>query len=120
MSEGSQGKNLQQTYAHRPSFQPSLVGYFSNPATFSPALRFYLRGFMRTSTLARSAFPFVCLLAVSSLSAQDPGKMLDQCVKASGANGRLSKLQTLSLDRSLTPPSDGQAIPFTLDPKSPT
>src|SRR5258708_5077802 len=119
MSEGSQGKNLQQTYAHRPSFQPSLVGYFSNLATFSPALRFYLRGFMRTSTLARSAFPFVCLLAVSSLSAQDPGKMLDQYVKATGGNGRLSKLQTLSLEGSLTRVSDGKTGTFTLDTKTP-
>jgi len=88
-------------------------------ATFSPALRFYLRGFMRTSTLARTAFPFVCLLAASSLSAQEPGKILDQCVKASGGSGRLSKLRTLSLEGSLTRLSDGKTGTFTLDSKSP-
>ncbi len=74
---------------------------------------------MRTTLLTRTAFPFVCLLAISSLSSQEPNKILDQYVKASGGSARLSKLRTLSLEGSSTRLSDGKTGTFTLDSKSP-
>jgi hypothetical protein len=65
-----------------------------------------------------------CLVLASfgcfpSLRAQDAGKILDRYVKATGGSGKLSKLQTLSLEGSLTRVSDGKTGTFTLDTKAP-
>src|ERR1700745_1727622 len=65
-----------------------------------------------------------CLILAScgcfpSLRAQEAGKIIDRYVKASGGSGKLSKLQTLSLEGSLTRLSDGKTGTFTLDSKSP-
>jgi len=71
--------------------------------------RFFFRGFLLALTLA------VCL---SPLPAQEPGKIIDQYVKATGG-GKLAKLRTLSLEGTLTRVSDGKTGTFTLDAKSP-
>ena len=59
---------------------------------------------------------FACLPA---LRAQEAGKIIDQYLKAVGGNGKLSRLQTLSLEGSLTRVSDGKTGTFTLDTKAP-
>src|SRR6201984_102015 len=65
-----------------------------------------------------------CLVLASfgcfpSSHAQDAGKIIDRYVKATGGSGKLSKLQTLSLEGSLTRVSDGKTGTFTLDTKAP-
>ena len=65
-----------------------------------------------------------CLVLASfgcfpSLRAQEAGKIIDRYVKATGGSGKLSKLQTLSLEGSLTRVSDGKTGTFTLDSKAP-
>ena len=82
-------------------------------------MRFYLQGTMSTPLLRRAAVPFLCLLVASLSFAQDANKVVDQSIKASGGAGKLSKLQTLSLQGSLTRLSDGKTGAFTLDLKSP-
>src|SRR5437016_2090876 len=73
---------------------------------------------MRTTSLARIVLSFFCLFA-SPVLAQDSVKIIDQYVKATGGEGRLSKIQTLSLEGSLTRVSDGKTGTFTLDSKTP-
>jgi hypothetical protein len=53
------------------------------------------------------------------LRAQDAGKIINQYAKATGGSGKLSKLQTLSLEGSLTRVSDGKTGTFTFDSKAP-
>ena len=74
---------------------------------------------MPTTLLPRAALPFLCLMAASLSFAQDANKVIDQSIKATGGAGKLSKLQTLSLQGSLTRASDGKTGAFTLDLKSP-
>jgi len=75
---------------------------------------------MRTGPLARIALLAVCsLAAASTLFAQEPAKIIDQYIKATGGNGKLSKLQTLAIEGSLTRASDGKTGTFTFDSKSP-
>jgi len=86
---------------------------------FSPRHAFLQRGTMRATQILRAALPFLCLVSASLSFAQDPNKIIDQSVKASGGGDKLSKLQTLSLQGSLTRVSDGKAGAFTLDLKTP-
>ena len=74
---------------------------------------------MRTRTLTRTLLLLLSLRAASPLRAQDPNQILDQYAKASGGSGRLAKLQTLSLEGSLSRASDGKTGTFTLKCKSP-
>jgi hypothetical protein len=65
-----------------------------------------------------------CLILASvaclpALRAQEAGKIIDQYVKATGGNSKLSRLQTLSLEGSLTRVSDGKTGTFTLATKAP-
>ena len=62
---------------------------------------------------------FTFLAWVQPLLAQDAGKIVEQYLKASGGGGKLSKLQTLALEGSLTRVSDGASGTFTLDLKAP-
>jgi hypothetical protein len=73
----------------------------------------------------RARFLFCCL-SISlfaclerPLLAQDPGKIIDQSIRAAGGNGHLSRLRTLGLEGSATRSSDGKTGSFTLDTKSP-
>src|SRR5882762_11045610 len=74
---------------------------------------------MRPTLLARTVLPLSCLIAVPPAFAQDANKIIEQYVKATGGSSKLSKLQTLSLEGSLTRASDGKTGTFTLDSKSP-
>ena len=74
---------------------------------------------MATTLLSRAALPFFCLMAASLSFAQDPNKIIEQSIKAAGGSGKLSKLQTLSLQGSLTRTSDAKTGAFTLDLKAP-
>ncbi len=75
---------------------------------------------MRMRLLLRgSCLVLASLACLPSLHAQDPGKIINQYVKAAGGSGKLSKLQTLSLEGSLTRVSDGKTGTFTLDTKTP-
>ena len=60
-----------------------------------------------------------CLFGVSPGRAQEPGKVIDQYVKAEGGGSKLSKIRTMSLEGSLTRVSDGKTGTFTLDTKFP-
>ncbi len=64
---------------------------------------------------------FLVFLTISSapLAAQDPGKVLDQSIRASGGSKALSGIQTLTLEGVLTVPSTGQSGAYTLLTKSP-
>src|SRR5437867_12595859 len=74
---------------------------------------------MRMRSLVRVFLLVLCLGGALPALAQDAGKVIDQYVKASGGSGKLSKLQTLSLEGSLTRASDGQTGTVTLDSKAP-
>ena len=75
---------------------------------------------MRTRPFVRIAILALCSLAGSAtLRAQEPGKIIDQYVKATGGSGKLSKLLTLAIEGSLTRASDGKTGTFTFDSKSP-
>jgi hypothetical protein len=74
---------------------------------------------MRLYLLFRSVLFLLCLVSGIPASAQDSGKVIDQYVKATGGNGKLAKLLTLSLEGSLTRVSDGKTGTFTLDCKAP-
>jgi hypothetical protein len=74
---------------------------------------------MRPTLLARTVLLLFCLIAVPPVFAQDANKIIEQYVKATGGSGQLSKLQTLSLEGSLTRVSDGKTGTFTLDTKTP-
>jgi outer membrane lipoprotein-sorting protein len=74
---------------------------------------------MRTRSLVPLClfvFSFFCALPSR---AQDATKIIDQYVKTSGGRSKLSKLQTLSLQGSMTRVSDGKTGAFTLDLKTP-
>src|SRR5260370_16180044 len=74
---------------------------------------------MCTRSLGRLCI-LVCLLCCAwSSQAQDPTRIIALYVKASGGSSKLSKLQTLSLQGSLTRASDGKTGAFTLDLKTP-
>jgi len=75
---------------------------------------------MRASILKRFIATIFCLCGVAAgCYAQDPGKIIDQYVKAVGGNGKLSKVHSLGLEGPLTRASDGKSGTFTLDAKSP-
>ena len=74
---------------------------------------------MSTRLPVRPLFVAFCLFCASAGRAQEPGKIIDQCVKAEGGGTRLSKVRTLSLEGSLTRVSDGKTGTFTLDTKFP-
>ena len=74
---------------------------------------------MRMRSLVRVFLLGHCLGGALPALAQDAGKVIDQYVKASGGSGKRSKLQTLSLEGSLTRASDGKTGTFTLDSKAP-
>ena len=63
-------------------------------------------------------FVFSLFCALPS-RAQDATKIIDQYVKARGGSSKLSKLQTLSLQGSMTRVSDRKTGAFTLDLKTP-
>jgi hypothetical protein len=73
--------------------------------------RFLVRGF---------CLIFASFASLSSLRAQEASKIIDQYVKATGGSSKLSKLQTLTLEGSLTRVSDGKTGTFTLDTKTPS
>ena len=68
-----------------------------------------------TSALLLALFATVAEPAL----AQEPGKIIDQYVKAAGGSSKLSKAKSLSLEGTLTRTSDGKSGSFTLDLKSP-
>jgi hypothetical protein len=74
---------------------------------------------MRLPLIVRSVLFLQCLVAGVPAIAQDAGKVIDQYVKATGGNGKLTKLQTVGLEGSLTRVSDGKTGTFTLDCKTP-
>ena len=74
---------------------------------------------MFPTLLRRAALSLLWLLAALPCFAQDPNRILEQSIKATGGAGKVSKLQTLSLQGSLTRVSDGKAGAFTLDLKTP-
>jgi hypothetical protein len=74
---------------------------------------------MRPTLLARSVLPLFCLIAVPPVFAQGANKIIEQYLKAAGGSSKLSKVQTLSLEGSLTRASDGKTGTFTLDTKAP-
>jgi hypothetical protein len=79
-------------------------------------VRYSLRGAMRTRPFVRITLLVLCSLAASAaLLAQDPARIIDQYIKATGSN----KLQTLAIEGSLTRASDGKTGTFTFDSKSP-
>jgi hypothetical protein len=74
---------------------------------------------MRTRSLVPLCLLVFPLSCAWSSQAQDATKIIDQYVKASGGSGKLSKLQTLSLQGSMTRVSDGKTGAFTLDLRTP-
>ena len=75
---------------------------------------------MRTRPLVRTAILVLLSFAASAaLRAQEPGKIIDQYIKATGGSSKLSKLLTLAIEGSLTRSSDGKTGTFTFDSKSP-
>ena len=62
---------------------------------------------------------FALGLASTSASAQDVDKILDASIKASGGAARLRKIQTLSMEGTLTRASDSKSGAYTLSLKSP-
>ena len=73
---------------------------------------------IRISRQILFALAWACLGAAGSL-AQDPGKVIDQYVKAVGGSSKVSKVRTLALEGTLTRSSDGKTGTFTLDTRSP-
>ena len=75
---------------------------------------------MRARPLVRLVLLLVFSLSTCAANrAQDPAKIIDQYVKATGGAGKLSKLQPLAIEGSLTRASDGKSGTFTFDTKSP-
>jgi hypothetical protein len=71
---------------------------------------------MRTRYLA----PLAILAALStSARAQDAEKIVDQYIKAQGGAKVLSKVQTLTIEGTITDPADGKSGTYTLDTKLP-
>lgn len=67
----------------------------------------------------RSAFFFFLFLALSSVRAQDPARLIEQHVKAVGGSKALSRMQTLTFEATAVRASDGKSGSFTLDVKLP-
>lgn len=57
--------------------------------------------------------------APSNLRAQDPAKIADQYVKATGGSKLLSKIQTMTLEGTFTNTADGKSGTYTFDTKLP-
>ncbi len=75
---------------------------------------------MRNRLLVRiTVLGFASLAIGTALQAQDPAKIIEQYVKASGGAGKLSKLRTLTVEGSLTRASDDKSGTFTFDSKFP-
>jgi hypothetical protein len=74
---------------------------------------------MRRHLLVRACLLLLYLAGAVPLFAQDASGIINQYVKAAGGSGRLSKLQTLTMEGALTRASDGKTGTFTLDCKSP-
>src|SRR6266481_5354575 len=74
---------------------------------------------MRTRSLVPLCLLVFSLSCACSSQAQDATKIIDQYVKASGGSSKLSQLQTLSLQGSMTRVSDGKTGAFTLDLRTP-
>jgi hypothetical protein len=75
---------------------------------------------MRTRLLLQPILLVLCSLAAcNAVLAQDPAKIIDQYIKATGGSSKLSKLQTLTIEGSLTRASDAKTGTFTFDSKSP-
>ena len=74
---------------------------------------------MRTRSLVPLCLFVFSLFCALPSRAQDATKIIDQYVQASGGRSKLSKLQTLSLQGSMTRVSDGKTGAFTLDLKTP-
>ena len=71
---------------------------------------------MRNRLLVRiTVLGFASLAIGTALQAQDPAKIIEQYVKASGGAGKLSKLRTLTIEGSLTRASDDKSGTFTFD-----
>jgi hypothetical protein len=71
-------------------------------------------------TALPSTFLFASLLFASgTLRAQEPAKIADQYVKATGGSKALSKIQTMTLEGSFTNATDGKSGTYTLDTKLP-
>ena len=67
-----------------------------------------------------SAFLLVSLLfASATLRAQDPLKIADQYIKASGGSKTLSKIQTMTLEGTITSAPDGKQGTYTFNTKLP-
>jgi len=64
-------------------------------------------------------FVLCSFAATSTLFAQEPARIIDQYIKATGGSGKLAKLQTLAIEGSLDRASDGKTGTFTFDSKSP-
>ena len=63
--------------------------------------------------------PFLSSLAVTpSAHCQEPGKIVDQYVKAAGGSKTLAKIQTFTLEGTFTT-DDGKSGTYTLDTKLP-
>jgi hypothetical protein len=64
--------------------------------------------------------PFLIVAAVSvPARAQDAEKILDQYIKAQGGSKALSKVQTLTIEGTLTNPADGKSGTYTFDTRLP-
>jgi len=74
---------------------------------------------MSTRLLVPLYLVILSLACAGPSRAQDATKIIDQYVKTSGGSSKLSKLQTLSLQGSMTRVSDGKTGAFTLDLKTP-
>jgi hypothetical protein len=66
-----------------------------------------------------SLFVFICLGFVGTAYGQDAGKIVDQYVKAAGGSKTLSKIQTLTMEGTLTNAPDGRPGTYTLSTKLP-
>src|SRR5258708_5109083 len=75
---------------------------------------------MRNRLLVRiTLLGFASLAIGTALPAQDPAKIIEQSVKASGGAGNLSNLRPLTVEGSLTRASDDKSGTFTFDSKFP-
>ena len=82
-------------------------------------MRFFLWGTMRARSLLTTFAVTLTFYSASPALGQDAGKVVEQYIKAVGGSGKLSKIQTLSVEGSLTSVSDGKSGSFTFDSKAP-
>jgi hypothetical protein len=66
-----------------------------------------------------SLFALMCLGLAGFAQGQDPGKIVDQYVKAAGGSKTLSRIQTLTLEGTFTNAADGKKGTYTFDTKLP-